>query len=185
MSTIICNCGFRINLFVSAYTYWAILDQILTSCLYIFQWDTTAFLFATSSKLPLLMSSGMSELLLLINFTLCKNYVRSQVILFSCLLSINSSLRSFPAPGIACQGKFRALRLEALAYEDEKKIFFCWKFLFDLCHSGFCRFDPQTGLLTGTKDGTLVNLFLRLFGRCTEKSLCIRLLVFQVICHHL
>ncbi|KAH7667073.1 Glycosyl transferase family 4 protein [Dioscorea alata] len=43
------------------------------------------------------------------------------------------------------------------------------------------RFDPQTGLLTGTKDGTLVNLFLRLFGRCTEKSLCIRLLVFQAL----
>eukprot|EP00262_Sarcandra_glabra_P006878 TRINITY_DN19439_c0_g1_i1.p1 TRINITY_DN19439_c0_g1~~TRINITY_DN19439_c0_g1_i1.p1 ORF type:complete len:457 (+),score=50.50 TRINITY_DN19439_c0_g1_i1:118-1371(+) len=41
------------------------------------------------------------------------------------------------------------------------------------------RFDPQTGLLTGTKDGTLVNLFLRLFGRCSEKALCIRLLVFQ------
>eukprot|EP00268_Persea_americana_P031970 TRINITY_DN3128_c0_g2_i1.p1 TRINITY_DN3128_c0_g2~~TRINITY_DN3128_c0_g2_i1.p1 ORF type:complete len:440 (-),score=51.37 TRINITY_DN3128_c0_g2_i1:1343-2629(-) len=41
------------------------------------------------------------------------------------------------------------------------------------------KFDPRTGLLTGTKDGTLVNLFLRLFGRCSEKSLCIRLLVFQ------
>uniref|UniRef100_A0A1D1YJY2 UDP-N-acetylglucosamine--dolichyl-phosphate N-acetylglucosaminephosphotransferase n=1 Tax=Anthurium amnicola TaxID=1678845 RepID=A0A1D1YJY2_9ARAE len=27
------------------------------------------------------------------------------------------------------------------------------------------RFDPKSGLLTGTKDGTLVNLFLRLFGR--------------------
>ncbi|GFY96177.1 glycosyl transferase family 4 protein [Actinidia rufa] len=27
------------------------------------------------------------------------------------------------------------------------------------------RFDPQTGLLTGTNDGTLVNLFLRQFGR--------------------
>ncbi|XP_068661852.1 uncharacterized protein [Aristolochia californica] len=43
------------------------------------------------------------------------------------------------------------------------------------------RFDPQTGLLTGTKDGTLVNLFLRLFGRCSENSLCIRLLIFQAI----
>ncbi|KAG6503854.1 hypothetical protein ZIOFF_036178 [Zingiber officinale] len=42
------------------------------------------------------------------------------------------------------------------------------------------KFDLQTGLLTGTKDGTLVNLFLRLFGRCTEKMLCIRLLIFQV-----
>ncbi|KAA8521838.1 hypothetical protein F0562_012540 [Nyssa sinensis] len=42
------------------------------------------------------------------------------------------------------------------------------------------RFDPQTGLLTGTNDGTLVNLFLRQFGRMSEKSLCILLLVFQV-----
>ncbi|KAF3327460.1 UDP-N-acetylglucosamine--dolichyl-phosphate N-acetylglucosaminephosphotransferase [Carex littledalei] len=41
------------------------------------------------------------------------------------------------------------------------------------------RFDPQTGLLTGTNDMNLVNLFLRLFGRCTEKALCIRLLIFQ------
>ncbi|PKA53900.1 UDP-N-acetylglucosamine--dolichyl-phosphate N-acetylglucosaminephosphotransferase [Apostasia shenzhenica] len=41
------------------------------------------------------------------------------------------------------------------------------------------RFDPKTGLLTGTKDGTLVNLFLRLFGQCSEKTLCIRLLIFQ------
>lgn len=42
------------------------------------------------------------------------------------------------------------------------------------------RFDPQSGLLTGTKDGTLVNLFLRQFGRRSEKSLCILLLAFQV-----
>ncbi|KAJ1702414.1 hypothetical protein LUZ63_002193 [Rhynchospora breviuscula] len=42
------------------------------------------------------------------------------------------------------------------------------------------RFDPQTGLLIGTSDMNLVNLFLRLFGQCTEKSLCIRLLIFQV-----
>ncbi|KAM2227421.1 hypothetical protein ACFXTI_014228 [Malus domestica] len=41
------------------------------------------------------------------------------------------------------------------------------------------RFDPETGLLTGTKDGTVVNLFLRRFGRMTEKSLCVSLLVFQ------
>ncbi|KAF9588574.1 hypothetical protein IFM89_013426 [Coptis chinensis] len=44
------------------------------------------------------------------------------------------------------------------------------------------RYDPQTGLLTGTDDGTLVNIFLRLFGRCSEKSLCIRLLAFQALC---
>ncbi|KAB2608312.1 UDP-N-acetylglucosamine--dolichyl-phosphate N-acetylglucosaminephosphotransferase-like [Pyrus ussuriensis x Pyrus communis] len=43
------------------------------------------------------------------------------------------------------------------------------------------RFDPETGLLTGTKDGTVVNLFLRRFGRMTEKSLCISLLVFQAM----
>ncbi|GMP97578.1 hypothetical protein CsSME_00045777 [Camellia sinensis var. sinensis] len=44
------------------------------------------------------------------------------------------------------------------------------------------RFDPRTGLLTGTNDGTLVNLFLRKFGRMSEKSLCIYLLVFQAMC---
>ncbi|KAK3039634.1 hypothetical protein RJ639_027225, partial [Escallonia herrerae] len=44
---------------------------------------------------------------------------------------------------------------------------------------GHFRFDPQTGLLTGTNDGTVVNLFLRQFGRMSEKSLCILLLVFQ------
>ncbi|XP_022153904.1 UDP-N-acetylglucosamine--dolichyl-phosphate N-acetylglucosaminephosphotransferase [Momordica charantia] len=43
------------------------------------------------------------------------------------------------------------------------------------------RFDSQTGLLTGTNDGTLVNFFLRIFGRKTEKSLCTHLLVFQGI----
>ncbi|KAM3690988.1 hypothetical protein ACB094_09G161300 [Castanea mollissima] len=43
------------------------------------------------------------------------------------------------------------------------------------------RFDPKTGLLTGTNDGTLVNLTLRLLGRKSEKSLCIVLLVFQAI----
>ncbi|KAK1397466.1 UDP-N-acetylglucosamine--dolichyl-phosphate N-acetylglucosaminephosphotransferase [Heracleum sosnowskyi] len=43
------------------------------------------------------------------------------------------------------------------------------------------RFDPQTGLLTGTSDGTLVNLSLRQFGRMSEKSLCIVLLVLQVV----
>jgi UDP-N-acetylglucosamine--dolichyl-phosphate N-acetylglucosaminephosphotransferase len=42
------------------------------------------------------------------------------------------------------------------------------------------RYDPATGLLTGTKDGTLVNVYLRLFGPKSEKSLCIHLLVFQV-----
>ncbi|KAK3008319.1 hypothetical protein RJ639_014423, partial [Escallonia herrerae] len=44
-------------------------------------------------------------------------------------------------------------------------------------------FDPRTGLLTGTNDGTVVNLFLRQFGRMSEKSLCILLLVFQVVNH--
>ncbi|KAL0918787.1 hypothetical protein M5K25_010821 [Dendrobium thyrsiflorum] len=42
-------------------------------------------------------------------------------------------------------------------------------------------FDPKTGLLTGTKDGTLVNLFLRYLGKCSEKSLCIRLLILQLV----
>ncbi|GAB2295542.1 hypothetical protein Dimus_029706 [Dionaea muscipula] len=43
------------------------------------------------------------------------------------------------------------------------------------------RFDPKTGLLTGTNDGTLVNFFLRLFGRMTEQSLCLSLLAFQAL----
>lgn len=42
-------------------------------------------------------------------------------------------------------------------------------------------FEKRTGLLTGTKDGNLVNIFLRLFGKCSEKSLCIRLLIFQAL----
>lgn len=44
------------------------------------------------------------------------------------------------------------------------------------------RFDPQSHLLTGTNDGTLVNFFLRQFGKMTEKNLCIGLLLFQAIC---
>lgn len=42
-------------------------------------------------------------------------------------------------------------------------------------------FDSETGLLTGTDDGTLVNLLLRQFGRMSEKSLCILLLFLQVL----
>ncbi|KAJ6912647.1 hypothetical protein NC651_015162 [Populus alba x Populus x berolinensis] len=44
---------------------------------------------------------------------------------------------------------------------------------------GHFRFDPQTGLLTGTNDGTLVNFYLRMFGRKTENSLCMHLLLVQ------
>ncbi|XP_021840599.1 uncharacterized protein [Spinacia oleracea] len=43
------------------------------------------------------------------------------------------------------------------------------------------KFDPQTGLLTGTEDGTLVNFCLRRFGRMSEQSLCIVLLSLQAI----
>ncbi|XP_057546225.1 uncharacterized protein LOC130825164 [Amaranthus tricolor] len=43
------------------------------------------------------------------------------------------------------------------------------------------RFDSKTGLLTGTKDGTLVNFSLRLFGRMSEQSLCIVLLSLQAL----
>ncbi|GJP32228.1 hypothetical protein CLOM_g16822 [Closterium sp. NIES-68] len=43
------------------------------------------------------------------------------------------------------------------------------------------KFDPSTHLLTGSNDLNLVNLFLRLFGPCTEEALCIRLLLFQVL----
>ncbi|KAK6151328.1 hypothetical protein DH2020_013963 [Rehmannia glutinosa] len=43
---------------------------------------------------------------------------------------------------------------------------FSWLVLYPV-HGIDCqgRFDPQSGLLTGTNDGTLVNLFLRQFGR--------------------
>lgn len=44
------------------------------------------------------------------------------------------------------------------------------------------RFDPKSGLLTGSNDMNLINLFLRLFGRCSEYSLFIKLMLFQVIC---
>lgn len=43
-------------------------------------------------------------------------------------------------------------------------------------------FDPHSGLLIGSNDMNLVNLFLRWFGRCSEQQLCIRLLIFQVLC---
>ncbi|RAL51854.1 hypothetical protein DM860_010572 [Cuscuta australis] len=43
------------------------------------------------------------------------------------------------------------------------------------------KFDPQTGLLTGTNDGTLVNFCLRQLGRMSEQSLCIVLLLFQLL----
>ncbi|XP_058723990.1 uncharacterized protein LOC131595613 [Vicia villosa] len=43
------------------------------------------------------------------------------------------------------------------------------------------RFDPHTGLLTGTNDGTLVNFFLRSLGPKSEKALCVYLLIFQGI----
>ncbi|CAI0406783.1 unnamed protein product [Linum tenue] len=43
------------------------------------------------------------------------------------------------------------------------------------------RFDPDTGLLTGTKDGTVVNVYLRFFGKKKENSLCIHLLLVQAV----
>ncbi|XP_022745315.1 UDP-N-acetylglucosamine--dolichyl-phosphate N-acetylglucosaminephosphotransferase-like isoform X2 [Durio zibethinus] len=46
---------------------------------------------------------------------------------------------------------------------------------------GHYRFNPETGLLTGTQDGTLVNFYLRIFGPKSEKSLCIHLLLVQAL----
>lgn len=43
------------------------------------------------------------------------------------------------------------------------------------------KFNPNTGLLTGTNDGTLVNFTLRLLGRMREESLCIVLLLLQAV----
>ncbi|MBA0730186.1 hypothetical protein Golax_025621, partial [Gossypium laxum] len=42
---------------------------------------------------------------------------------------------------------------------------------------GHYRFNPETGLLTGTRDGTLVNFYLRMVGPKSEKTLCIHLLL--------
>ena len=50
------------------------------------------------------------------------------------------------------------------------------------------RFDTQTGLLSPSKatetryNMNLVTLFLRVFGKTTERKLCLRLLAFQVAC---
>ena len=44
------------------------------------------------------------------------------------------------------------------------------------------RYDVKTNLLHATPNWNLVNLMLHVFGPCTEQALCIRLLVFQVIC---
>ncbi len=44
------------------------------------------------------------------------------------------------------------------------------------------RFDASTGLLYATPNWNLVNLALHLFGPCTERELCIRLLTFQAGC---
>eukprot|EP00249_Psilotum_nudum_P014921 c25068_g1_i1 orf=216-1121(+) len=43
-------------------------------------------------------------------------------------------------------------------------------------------YDSQSGLLTGSSDMNLVNMFLRVFGPCSEYYLCIKLLLFQVLC---
>jgi UDP-N-acetylglucosamine--dolichyl-phosphate N-acetylglucosaminephosphotransferase len=44
------------------------------------------------------------------------------------------------------------------------------------------RHDPSTGLLHATPNLNLVNLALQIFGPCTEKALCVRLLLFQGLC---
>jgi len=44
------------------------------------------------------------------------------------------------------------------------------------------KYDPKTGKLYPTPNLTLINIWLRIFGPATEKSLCIQLLIFQVIC---
>lgn len=44
------------------------------------------------------------------------------------------------------------------------------------------RYDVATGLLHATPNWNLVNLTLQLLGPCTEQALCVRLLVFQMLC---
>jgi UDP-N-acetylglucosamine--dolichyl-phosphate N-acetylglucosaminephosphotransferase len=43
------------------------------------------------------------------------------------------------------------------------------------------KYDPETGLLTGTNDGTLVNFYLRMSGKMSESALCFRLLLVQAL----
>lgn len=43
-------------------------------------------------------------------------------------------------------------------------------------------FDAQSGLLFGKKDMNLVNLFLRVFGPCSEHRLFVRLMMLQAVC---
>lgn len=43
------------------------------------------------------------------------------------------------------------------------------------------RYDPATNLLHSTPNWNLVNLMLQVFGPCTEKQLCIRILVLQAL----
>ena len=42
-------------------------------------------------------------------------------------------------------------------------------------------YEPSTGLLHATPNWNLVNLMLQVFGPCTEKQLCIRILVLQAL----
>ena len=44
------------------------------------------------------------------------------------------------------------------------------------------RFDAQTGLLHATPNWNLVNLTLHMLGPCSEQTLCVRILAFQVLC---
>lgn len=43
-------------------------------------------------------------------------------------------------------------------------------------------YDPATGLLHGTDNMNLVNLFLRILGPQTELMLCVYILAFQIVC---
>jgi UDP-N-acetylglucosamine--dolichyl-phosphate N-acetylglucosaminephosphotransferase len=42
-------------------------------------------------------------------------------------------------------------------------------------------FNPKTGLLTATPNWNLLNLMLKLGGPCTERQICVRLLVLQLL----
>lgn len=44
------------------------------------------------------------------------------------------------------------------------------------------RYDASTGKLYYTKNGTLINAWLYLFGPRTEKELCVHLVGFQILC---
>lgn len=138
-------------------------------------WYSSFLKFWTSSYLSLRFDESISFLLLLSLSELPLFHGVLNFLIFLFPLSFVSFLATFLVHGIVFQGKLQFIFCCCYHLYPCELAFWHIIQIFELL-----RFDPQTGLLTGTNDGTLVNLFLRQFGRMSEKSLCILLLVFQV-----